>query len=147
MKKRMAVWVVVLPLLVVFSMSLVGTALASHSTIQEKAGALIPAHPSKGNKGKLVLLEPGGSFSLFKDYFGLKSSTSVCWVSEATLASLEARYATSVSTVDLGSRGSFQLVTVEDADTGHVRQIVGQNPCTLVQDHHSFFLPLDGHTS
>ena len=144
MKKRMAVWVVVLPLLVVFSMSLVGTALASHSTVQMKAGALIPAHPKKG---KLVLLEPGGSFSLFKEFFGLKSSATVCWVSEATLASLEARYATSVSTVDLGSRGSFQLVTVQDADTGHVRQIVGQNPCTLVQDHHTFFLPLDGHTS
>jgi hypothetical protein len=146
MKKRMAVWVVVLPLLVVFSMSLVGTALASHSTLEVKAGALIPAHPKKV-KGKLVLLEENGSFSLFKDYFGLKPSTSVCWVSEATLASLEARYATSVSTVDLGSRGSFQLVTVEDADTGHVRQIVGQNPCTLVQGHHTFFLPLDGHTS
>ena|SRR6187551_526677 len=144
MKKRMAVWVVVLPLLVVFSMSLVGTALASHSTVQMKAGALIPAHPKKG---KLVLLETGGSFSLFKEYFGLKSSTSVCWVSGATLASLEARYATSVSTVDLGSRGSFQLVTVEEADTGHVRQLVGQNPCTLVQGHHTFFLPLDGHTS
>jgi len=144
MKKRMAVWVVVLPLLVVFSMSLVGTALASHSTVQVKAGALIPAHPKKG---KLVLLETGGSFSLFKEYFGLKSSTSVCWVSGATLASLEARYATSVSTVDLGSRGSFQLVTVEEADTGHVRQLVGQNPCTLVQGHHTFFLPLDGHTS
>jgi len=144
MKKRMAVWVVVLPLLVVFSMSLVGTALASHSTVQMKASALIPAHPKKG---KLVLLETGGSFSLFKEYFGLKSSTSVCWVSGATLASLEARYATSVSTVDLGSRGSFQLVTVEEADTGHVRQLVGQNPCTLVQGHHTFFLPLDGHTS
>ena len=144
MKKRLAVWVVVLPLLVVFSMSLVGTALASHSTVQMKASALIPAHPKKG---KLVLLETGGSFSLFKEYFGLKSSTSVCWVSGATLASLEARYATSVSTVDLGSRGSFQLVTVEEADTGHVRQLVGQNPCTLVQGHHTFFLPLDGHTS
>ena len=145
MKKRMAVWVVVLPLLAVFSMSLVGTALASHSTVEVKAGALIPAHPKK--KGKLVLLETGGSFALFKEYFGLKSSTSVCWVSEGTLASLEARYATSVSTVDLGSRGSFQLVTVEDADTGHVRQLLGQNPCTLVQGHHTFFLPLDGHTS
>ena len=144
MKKRMAVWVVVLPLLVVFSMSLVGTALASHSTVQMKASALIPAHPKKG---KLVLLETGGSFSLFKEYFGLKSSTSVCWVSGATLASLEARYATSVSTVDLGSRGSFQLVTVEDADSGHVRQLLGQNPCALVQGHHTFFLPLDGHTS
>ena len=144
MKKRMAVWVVVLPLLVVFSMSLVGTALASHSTVQMKAGALIPAHPKKG---KLVLLETGGSFSLFKEFFGLKSSSSVCWVSEATLASLEARYATSVSTVDLGSRGSFQLVTVEDADAGHVRQILGQNPCTLVHGHRTFFLPLDGHTS
>ena len=144
MKKRMAVWVVVLPLLVVFSTSLVGTALASHSTVEVKAGALIPAHPKKG---KLVLLETGGSFDLFKEFFGLKSSTSVCWVSEATLASLEARYATSVSTVDLGSRGSFQLVTVEDANTGHVRQILGQNPCTLVQEHHTFFLPLDGHTS
>jgi len=145
MKKRMAVWVVVLPLLAVFSMSLVGTALASHSTVEVKAGALIPAHPKQ--KGKLVLLEPSGSFALFKEFFGLKPSTSVCWVSEATLASLEARYATSVSTVDLGSRGSFQLVTVEDAATGHVRQLVGQNPCTLVQGHHTFFLPLDGHTS
>ena len=144
MKKRMAVWVVVLPLLVVFSMSLVGTALASHSTVQVKAGALIPAHPKKG---KLVLLETGGSFALFKDYFGLKSSTTVCWVSEATLASLKARYVTSVSTVVVGSRGSFQLVTVEDADSGHVRHILGQNPCALVQRHHTFFLPLDGHTS
>ena len=144
MKKRMAVWVVVLPLLVVFSMSLVGTALASHSTVEVKAVALIPAHPKKG---KLVLLETGESFSLFKEYFGLKSSTTVCWVSGATLASLEARYATSVSTVDLGSRGSFQLVTVEDADSGHVRQLHGQNPCALVQGHHTFFLPLDGHTS
>ena len=146
MKKRMAVWVVVLPLLVVFSMSLVGTALASHSTVELKAGALIPAQPKK-EKGKLVLLETGGSFSLFKEFFGLKPSTSVCWVSGATLASLEARYATSVSTVDLGSRGSFQLVTVEDADSGHVRQLLGQNPCALVQGHHTFFLPLDGHTS
>ena len=144
MKTRMAVWVVVLPLLVVFSTSLVGTALASRSTVQVKAGALIPAHP---RKGKLVLLETGGSFALFKDYFGLKSSTSVCWVSEATLASLQARYATSVSTVDVGSRGSFQLVTVEDASAGHVRKILGQNPCVLVHGHHTFFLPLDGHTS
>jgi hypothetical protein len=144
MKKRMAAWVVVLPLLVVFSTSLVGTALASQSTVQDKAGAVVPAHPKQG---KLVLLEPDGSFGLFKEYFGLKPSSKVCWVSEATLASLEARYATSVSTVDLGSRGSFQLVTVEDTNAGHVRQIVAQNPCALVHEHHVFFLPLDGHTS
>lgn len=144
MKKRMAVWVVVLPLLAVFSMSLVGTALASQSTVQVKAGELISAHPKTGT---LVLLETGGRFALFKEYFGLKPSSSVCWVSEATLASLEARYATSVSTVDVGSRGSFQLVTVTDADSGHVRQILGQNPCALVHGHRAFFLPLDGHTS
>ena len=56
MKKRMAVWVVVLPLLVVFSTSLVGSALAAHSTTEMKAGALIPAHPENG---KLVLFETG----------------------------------------------------------------------------------------
>ncbi|HUQ22915.1 MAG TPA: hypothetical protein VM049_07850 [Gaiellaceae bacterium] len=140
----MAVWVVVLPLLAVFSMSLVGTALASQATVQGKAGALVPPHP---DQGKLVLLETGGSFSLFKEYFGLKPSSSVCWVSARTLASLQARYATSVSTVDLGARGSFRLVTVQDADTGHVRQVIGQNPCALVQSHRTFFLPLDGHTS
>ena len=144
MKKRMAVWVVVLPLLGVFSMSLVGTALAAHSSVETKAGALIPAHP-KG--GKLVLLETSGNFALFKEYFGLKSTASVCWVSDSTLATLKARYDTSVSTVDLGSRGSFQLVTVGDADSGHVRQILSQSPCSLVQQNHTFFLPLDGHTS
>jgi hypothetical protein len=144
MKKRMAVWVVVLPLLVVFSTSLVGTALAAHSTTENKAGVLIPAHPETG---KLVLLQSGDRFSLFKEYFGLRPSTSVCWVSTATLASLETRYDTSVSTISVRDRGSFDLVTVNGANPGHIRQILGQHHCVLVGSHHAFFLPLDGHTS
>ena len=101
MKKRMAVWVVVLPLLLLFSTSLVGTALAAHSTVQMKAGSLIPAHPKQG---ALVVLETSRNFTLFKAYFGLKPDASVCWVSDVTLASLQCRYATSVSTVEVRSR-------------------------------------------
>ena len=145
MKKRMAVWVVVLPLLVVFSTSLVGNALAAHSTPEMKAGALIPAHPENG---KLILFEPGDRFGLFKEYFGLRPSTRVCWVSGSTLGSLQRRYNTSVSTINVRHRGSFQLVTVKGARSGHIRKILGQHHCVLVKNHrHTFFLPLDGHTS
>ena len=143
MKKRMAVWVVVLPLLALFSASLVGSALAARLSVQARAGDVVPAG---GKPGKLVLVDTGQG-SLVGDYFGLKSSTRVCWVSERTLALLAAKYETSVSTVTVDSRGSFELVTVKDADAGHIRQIVNQNPCTLVHNNRTYFLPLDAHTS
>src|SRR5215204_5600766 len=139
MKKRMAAWVVVLPLLALFATTLVGSALAARSTVEAKAGSVIPAG---AQEGQLVLLDTGET-SLINDYFGLKSNSSVCWVSKTTLAVLRAKYETTVSTVSVDSRGSFQLVTVENADAGHLRQILEQNPCTLVHKHRTFFLPLD----
>ena len=72
----------------------------------------------------------------------------MCWVSGATLASLRARYDTSVSTVQVRHRGSFQLVTVKGAYKQEIRKAIGKQNCVLVKNHHrSFFLPLDGHTS
>ena len=87
-------------------------------------------------------------FALFKEYFGLRSNARVCWVSGATLGALQARFDTSVSTIQVRHRGSFELVTVKGVSyQKYIWDVIGQSNCVMVKSHHTFFLPLDGHTS
>lgn len=148
--RRLAAWLFIVPVLVIFSASLVGNALASRSSIQAKAGALIPS--GKGSKaGLFVKVEHGrhaGVGSRVRSLFGLQRKKRLCWVSRSTADVLAQEYDTRNDSVTVPGRGTFRLLLVFDGDAEAIRDVIDQGRCTLISDHwFTFYLPFQPHIS
>lgn len=148
--RRLGVWLVIVPVLVVFATSLVGNALASRSNLEAKAGALIRAGDDRedGFFVKVVGGRDDGVSSKVRSILGLSHKKRLCWVTPTTAATLSDRYETREHTVTLPGRGSFRLLIVFDGDADSIRAILDQGRCTLISDHwRTFYLPFQPHIS
>ena len=149
MKKHKLGWLLIVPVVLAFSASLVGTAIAGRSTVEMKAGALIP-HGAHEESGVLVAVAHDGRFRLFKSYFGVAPKQEVCWVSNEIAHRVDVRYRTRTRTIRVRGRGDFTMQVVSKGNAQHIRRILGRSQarCTFVSTtERTFFLPLDGHTS
>ena len=129
--KRLSVWFVVLPCLVVFSVVLVGGAIAGGGSVREAA-----ANVSAGRHGGVVVVSNENST--------LRApKKSVCWVSNADAAEIRSQFSTSDETVD-----GVRVLVVHDVAQGKLRQLMdGREHCTYVHDGRTYFLPFDPHIS
>lgn len=142
--RRLATWFSIAVMLSLFSGLLLGNAFARGSTLSAAAASVVP---ERASQGVLVVFKADRRFAQFKDFFGLRPQTRVCWVSKRTLRQLTTKYDTKVSKISIAKRGSFQIVTVKNAKANGIRSVLRQNPCALVRVQRVFFLPFDPHAS
>jgi hypothetical protein len=149
-RRRLAVWFLVVPVLLLFSASLVGNALASRSSMEAKAGDLIPAGDgaADGFLVKFVADGDDGVASKVKSVFGMAHMKHLCWVTPATAAVLSQQYETREHRVTLPGRGTFGVLIVFDGDADSIRAVLDQGRCTLISDPwRTFYLPFQPHIS
>jgi hypothetical protein len=121
-----ATWLFIVPLLGLFSFSVV----AGASTFgREDLGGAIEQLPDQTH-----VIEVPAALSQSRHY--------VCSVNTTQLARIQTRYRTGRITV-----GSLDVVTVYNANEQVLRGYLGDVTCVLVHVSHTFFLPFDAHTS
>jgi hypothetical protein len=149
-RRRLAVWLFIVPVLLLFAASLVGNALASRSSIEAKAGGLIPAGDDSkdGFLVEFVDARHAGVGSRVKALFGLAHKKRLCWVTPSTAAVLSQQYETGEHTVTLPGRGTYEVLIVFDGDADSIRAVLDQGRCTLISDHwRTFYLPFQPNVS
>ena len=129
--KRLSAWLVVLPCLVVFSVVLVGSAIAGGPSVRDAA-----AKVSAGHRGGVLVISNENSA-----LGGRKKG--LCWVSTADAAVISSRFRTSEETLD-----GVHVLVVYDVSQGKLRQLMdGREHCTYLHDRLTYFLPFDPHAS
>jgi len=147
--KVAATWLLVVPLLTMFSFSVV----ASAKTLEKPdvAGA-VEQLPNASHVVEVAVAPDGkhgendGGPSVRERFTHLDHL--VCSVNATLLAAIEQRYTTSRFTVDVRNR-SLDVVAVYGANATSLRSYLGAPGmrCVLVQVKRVFFLPFDAHTS
>jgi hypothetical protein len=149
-RRRLAAWLFITPVLLVFAGSLVGGALASRSSIEAKAGQVIPAG-SDSRDGYLIKIARAGrtgAAGKIKSYFGLGAKSDLCWVTREQAAILSQRYETLEDTVTVPGEGTYDLLIVFNGDRKVILTVLDQERCTLVTGpRRTFYLPFHAHTS
>jgi hypothetical protein len=150
-RRRLVPWLVIVPVLVLFSSNLVANAIASRSSIEAKAGALIPSGKNGRAAGLLVKFEHGrhaGVGSRVRSLFGLQHKKRLCWVTQESAAVLAQEYDTRNDSVTVPGHGTLDLLIVFDGDAESIRNVLDQGRCTLISDHwFTFYLPFQPHIS
>jgi hypothetical protein len=145
---RLASWLLIVPILSLFSFSVVAGA-RGFGARPDYAGAASAVTPSAhGKDGAVVVV--GTSDRNDNPIAKLFSGTTreVCWITSPQLARVAARYRTGRMTVAAGGK-TLDLVTVDGAKDRDLRALlgVGALTCRLVQVSSTFFLPFDAHGS
>jgi len=129
--KRLCAWLVIFPCLILFSVVLVGSAIAGGPSVRDAA-----AKVSAGHQGGVVIVSNEQSI-----LGGPKKG--VCWVSNEDAAVIRSGFRTSDATLD-----GIRTLVVYDVSQGKLRQLMdGREHCTYVHDRLTYFLPFDPHTS
>jgi len=129
--KRLSAWLVIFPCLIIFSVVLVGSAIAGNPSVRDAA-----AKVSAGHHDGVVIVSNEQSI-----LGGAKKG--VCWVSNADAAVIRSGFRTSDETLD-----GIRTLVVYDVSQGKLRQVMdGREHCTYVHDRLTYFLPFDPHTS
>jgi hypothetical protein len=146
-----ATWLFIVPLLAMFSFSVVAGA---KTFGKEDVGRAVRQLPddrhvvevpvSKGDRGGDGHGDQGDGGNL-TDRFS-HSEHYVCSVNSTQLAKIQTRYRTGRSTLRVDGR-SLDIVAVYDANERDLRDYLGNVSCVLVKVSHTFFLPFDAHTS
>ena len=138
---RVATWFLIVPLLSLFSFSVVAGArgLSGKRDYAEAVSALGP----KKTGAYLVLREHPNPLEKF---FDGGAAERVCWIDSEQLARVGKRWSTGMITIEYGS-GSLNLVTVDGAKAPDLREELGGVKCVLVQRSRTFYLPFEAHGS
>ncbi len=141
MRKRIAPWVVIAPCLIVFSVLLIGNALASSKSVEDAVREV-----SEGKSAGVVIYEVDDSDDDDDDWddWVMGPERRICLVSTSAAAEISAIYRTERITV-----ANVEILVVYDASGRRLRQILGntQKHCTFIRVRRTFFLPFDPHLS
>jgi len=148
--RRLAVWLFIAPVLLAFAGSLVGGALASRSSIEAKAGQVIPAG-SDSREGYLIKVARSGRAGVagkIKSYLGVAAENDLCWVTREQAGILAERYETLEDTIAVPGRGTYEMLIVFNGDRNAILAVLDRGKCTLVTGHRrTFYLPFHAHVS
>lgn len=135
-------WLVAVPLLTLFSFSVVAGA-STYGSKPPAAEALAKLPDST----KVVVQVPA---SAPHDQSLIERLTHVaklvCSVNATQLTAIQKAYRTSTASLTIDNR-SVQVVSVYGANEKSIRGYLGDTQCVLVQVAQVFFLPFDAHTS
>jgi hypothetical protein len=137
-----ATWLVAVPLLALFSFSVVAGA-ATYGAKPPAAEALGKLPAATNVVVQLGATEPHDQSVVQRLTHVAKL---VCSVDGTQLTAIQASYRTSTSSLTVDGR-SVQVVSVYGADEKSIRGYLGSTHCVLVQVAQIFFLPFDAHTS
>jgi hypothetical protein len=139
-----ATWLFIVPLLAMFSFSVVAGAKTFGKPDVGKAVQKLPddqhvvevpvSGGSRGGEGDSV----ADRFSHAEHY--------VCSVTASQLARIKSQYRTGRYSLKINGR-LLDIVTVYDASERDLRGYLGDASCVLVKVSHTFFLPFDAHGS
>ena len=137
---RVATWFLIVPLLSLFSFSVVAGA-RGVSGKRDYAEAVSALGPKKTGTYVVLREHPNP----LEKFFG-GAAEHVCWIDSEQLARVGKRWSTGMITITYGSR-SLDIVTVDGAKTPDLREELGGVKCVLVQRARTFYLPFDAHGS
>jgi hypothetical protein len=146
-----ATWLFIVPLLALFSFSVVAGATTFG---KPDVGSAVGELPSTGRVVEVPVSGGGASGggnstdAELVDRFG-RSEHYVCSVTSSQLVRIKQRYRTGRYVLNLNGRRPVDIVTVYDANERELRAYLGSGgvSCVLVQVSHVFFLPFDAHGS
>jgi hypothetical protein len=146
MRKRFLVWLIVVPVLVFFSTNVIGSALASRSSVTALGVRIVPAGATRSSGYLVTVARSPQGFTLFKTWFGVSPQARVCWITHAEADRISRKYPSRERAVKVNGRGTFWMLVVYPAWAKDIRQMLGsaQAKCTLVATtQRAFFLPFD----
>jgi hypothetical protein len=138
---RVATWLLIVPLLSLFSFSVVAGAQGLNGK-REYAEAVRDLGPRKGGT-YVVLREPANPLERI---FRGGAAEHVCWIDAQQLARVAERWPTGKMSIGYESR-SLDLITVTGAREHELRAELGNVKCALVQVARTFYLPFEAHGS
>jgi hypothetical protein len=140
---RVATWILIVPLLSLFSFSVVAGARGLNGK-RDYDEAVRELGPRKG--GAYVVLRERPNLNPLERIFSGGAADHVCWIDSSQLARIAERWPTGRMSIEYG-RGSLELVTVSGAKEPELRAELGGVKCVLVQLQRTFYLPFDAHGS
>ena len=145
-RKRLASWLVIIPTLAVFSLSIVAGAQALRKPDYAQAAKKLPA-----NQPLIVVAGSSKSVDNFWGWLESKfASKELCSVTQSQLTAISTHYRVGHMTINVDGK-AVDLVTVDGpaANDREMREYLGDPnlKCTLVRRASTFYLPFDAHTS
>jgi hypothetical protein len=146
---RLASWLVIVPVLALFSFTVVAGA-AGFGAVPRYADAAAKVAPAGGHeKGGFVVVDSStaDASNSLRRLFRPPAGREVCWITTTQLARVSARYETGRMSISFDG-STLDLVTVGGATDGDLRALLGHDvECRLVKVAHLFFLPFDAQGS
>lgn len=156
--RLLATWLFIVPLLALFSFSVVASAKTLSKPDLKSAVSRLPSDEhviqiavgpdqSDHGTGKKDTGDEGSNGNALTARFD-HAEHLVCSVTGSQLVQLQQRYRTGRFSLNVGGK-SLDIVSVYDANETDIRAFLGGTglKCELVQVSHVFFLPFDAHTS
>jgi hypothetical protein len=157
--RLVATWLFIVPLLSLFSFSVVASAKTLSKPDLKGAVSRLPsdkhvieiavgANPGDHGKKDTTKTPDGTSGNALVAQFS-HADHLVCSVTGSQLVRIQQRYSTGRVALDMGSGQWLDIVSVYDANEKDLRGFLGGAgvKCQLVSVSHVFFLPFDAHTS
>jgi hypothetical protein len=138
---RVATWLLIVPLLSLFSFSVVAGARGLDGKRDYAEAVRDLGHHKRG--AYVVVREPTNPLERI---FAGGAAEHVCWIDGTQLARVAERWTTGRMTIGYRS-GSLELVTVDGAKAPDLRAELGNVKCVLVQVSRTFYLPFEAHGS
>jgi hypothetical protein len=139
-----ATWLFIVPLLAMFSFSVVAGA---KTFGKPDVGSAVQKLPDDQHVVEVPVSvdRGGGGGDNVADNFS-RAAHYVCSVTGSQLARIKTQYRTGRYSLSINGR-TLDLVTVYDASERDLRGYLGNVSCVLVKVSHTFFLPFDAHGS